>query len=208
VTEDHSPAPVGRPPASQEPGAGPGPTRVTAVPRDAEPWPLVAIDRAFSFLRGVGRSALRLAGMALLGGVLVWWALWRGLDAGEDRTVALVVVGILLLAPPVVLTLFVVAVRALADVPRRVREAPADFRERATEIRRRVGELRNARSRSLGSLFALWRAGASWRELFEVVSPALFLLTPGMLIASVLAAPAAVLEILAGAIAVVWLALG
>jgi hypothetical protein len=168
---------------------------------------VVAIDRASAFLRGVARSALRLAAVAFLGGVAVWWALWRGLDPGEGRIVTLVIVGILLAAPPVVLTLFVVAIRALADVPRRVREAPAGFRERAAEIRRRVGELRTTGSGSLGSLFAIWRAGASWRELFELVSPALFLLTPWMLLASVLAAPAAVLETVAGVVAAIWLAL-
>jgi hypothetical protein len=58
----------------------------------------------------------------------------------------------------------------------------------------------------MGSLFRLWRAGASWRELLEMVSPALVLLTPAMLVASVLAALGALLEIVAGVIAAVWLA--
>lgn len=203
MTDDH-PASTGR---EGLPAGRAGPTRVQAVPRDAEPWPVVAIDRASAFLQGVARSVFRLAGVALLGALAVWWALWRGLDPGDGRTSGLVIGGILLLAPPVILALFAVAVRALADVPRRVRGAPAAFRERAEEIRRRVGDLRTGRSRPLGSLFAIWRAGASWRELLEVVSPALVLLTPWMLVAAVLAAPIAVLEVVAGVIAAIWLAL-
>jgi hypothetical protein len=209
VTDDNLPEPAGRePPAT--PGRGPrtGPTTVRVV-QPAEPWPIAAIDRASRFLRSVARSVLRLAAVALLGGLAVWWAMFRGVDPGEGRTTVLVVAAVLLLAPPVILGLFVVAVRALADVPRRVREAPASFRQKAEEIRRRTGEVAAARgaSRSMGSLFRLWRAAASWRELLEVVSPALVLLTPAMLAASVLAALGALLEILAGVIAAVWLAL-
>jgi hypothetical protein len=209
VTDDNLPEPAGgEPPAT--PGRGPrtGPTTVRVV-QPAEPWPIAAIDRASRFLRSVARSVLRLAAVALLGGLAVWWAMFRGVDPGEGRTTVLVVAAVLLLAPPVILGLFVVAVRALADVPRRVREAPASFRQKAEEIRRRTGEVAAARgaSRSMGSLFRLWRAAASWRELLEVVSPALVLLTPAMLAASVLAALGALLEILAGVIAAVWLAL-
>jgi hypothetical protein len=213
VTDDHLPVPARRePPAGpppERPSGGPGdrPTTVRVV-APAEPWPIAAIDRAWRFLRAVARSVLRLAGVALLGGLAVWWALFRGLDPGQGRTAGLVVAALLLLAPPVILGLFVVALRALADVPRRVQEAPASFRQKADEMRRRVGEVSAAggTSRSLGSLYRLWRAGASWRELLEVVSPGLFLLTPAMLVASVVAALAALLEILAGAIAAIWLA--
>lgn len=208
MTDDHLPEPARRP-APGAPGGGrrTAPTTVRVV-QPAEPWPIAAIDRASRFLRGVARSVLRLAAVALLGGLAVWWALFRGVDPGEGRTTVLVVAALLLLAPPVILGLFVVAVRALADVPRRVREAPASFRQKAEEIRRRTGEIATARgaSRSMGSLFRLWRAAASWRELLEVVSPALVLLTPAMLVASVVAALVALLEIVAGVIAAIWLA--
>ena len=167
-----------------------------------------ALERASSLLRRIARSAGRLALLALLAGAVMWWALYSGID--EGRTVALVVAAVLLLAPPFVLGLFVMGVRALIELPRRIREAPGEFRDRAGEIARRSSELGEARRqglvRAVAALFRLGWAVASSRELVEVASPALVLLTPWMLGATLLAALAAVLEIVLGAGALIWLA--
>lgn len=169
-----------------------------------------ALDRASSFLHRIARAAGRLALVALLAGSLVWWALYRALEGGGGRTVGLAVAAVLLAAPPAVLGLFIMGVRALIELPRRLRETPGAFRERAGEIGRRATELSDARGQGVGravaALFRLGWAVASSRELMEVASPALALLTPWMLGATVLATVAAVVEILLGAVALIWLA--
>ncbi len=168
------------------------------------------LDRAIGVLRGLARATLRLAAVALVAGLAVWWAVFQGGDPGEDRTVILVVLAVLLLAPPVVLLLFAVALRTLIGLPDRLREAPGAIGDRLGEIRRRMAELseasRQGTVRAVRSLFRLGWSIASSREVLEV-SPAVVLLTPGMLVATLLAAAGAVLEILLGALALVWLAL-
>ncbi len=168
------------------------------------------LDRAIRVLRGLARATGRLAAVALVAGLAVWWAVFQAADPGEDRTVILVVLAILLLAPPIVLSLFALALRTLIGIPHRLREAPGATRDRLGEIRRRMAELseasRQGTVRAFRSLFRLGWSIASSREVLEV-SPAVVLLTPGMLVATVFAAAGAVVEILMGALALLWLAL-
>jgi hypothetical protein len=168
------------------------------------------LDRAVAVLRSMARATLRLAAAALIGGLAVWWAVFQASDPGEDRTVLLVVLAIILAAPPTVLFLFAVALRTLIALPRRLREAPGAVGDRLGEIRRRMAELseasRQGTLRALRSLFRLGWSIASSREVLEV-SPAVVLLTPGMLVATVFAAAGAVIEVVAGTIALLWLIL-
>jgi hypothetical protein len=168
------------------------------------------LDRAVAVLRGMARATLRLAAAALIGGLAVWWAVFQGAASGEDGTVILVVLAIILAAPSTVLILFAVALRTLIALPRRLREAPGAVGDRLGEIRRRMAELseasRQGTLRALRSLFRLGWSIASSREVLEV-SPAVVLLTPWMLVATVFAAAGAVLEVVAGAIALLWLVL-
>jgi hypothetical protein len=115
--------------------------------------------------------------------------------------------GLLLAAPPILLALFVLAVRAVLALPGRLRELPTAVGSRAAEIRRRateVGQSRTSASRARGT-FGLLRAVSSSREVLEVLTPAAALLRPWLLIAAPFAAAAAAVEILVGLVALVWL---
>lgn len=177
-------------------------------PRPSRP---TALDRATGFLRWLGGRLFRLAVLALAGGALVWWAVWKSVPS-SDRVVVLTIVGLALVAPPLILGLFGLAVRVLSGLPARLREAPGQGRERIAEARRRLAEVAEARRRGLLSGFgALVRLGwslRSSREVLEVAGPAAVFLTPGMLAATVAAFILALAEVLAGAIALGWLALG
>lgn len=180
---------------------------VEARPVDrARRGPVATTDRAASAVRRIAALVLRLALLALVGGGLVWWAVARSSQAGS---LALGVVGVILLAPPFVLALAWLALRALAELPRRLREAPAMARDRAGELRRLAGRVAESRRQGLRSQIAAlvrlgWTASSS-REVLEL-SPALALLTPPMLGATVVAAAAAVVEVLAGVVALASLA--
>jgi hypothetical protein len=185
----------------------PDPRRREARPGIPVTRPTV-LDRAVAVVRLVARATGRLGIAALIGGALIWAAV---LEAGEPDSVSLlVIVGILLLVPPAVLFLAVLALRALESLPRRLREAPSTLQSRLAEVRARMAEVGEARRRglpsALRSLFRLGWSVASSRELLEL-SPALALLTPGMLVATLLAAGAAVIEVVAGLIALLVLAL-
>jgi hypothetical protein len=164
-----------------------------------------------AFIRWLSGLILRLAGLALAAGALVWWSVYGGVPK-EDRIVLLIVLGIALLAPPVFLGLLGLALRTLAALPGRLREARGQARGRIAEARRRLADVAEARRRGLLSgLGALIRLGwtlRSSREVLEVAGPAAVFLTPWMLAATVVAVIAALAEVLAGVIALLWLAVG
>ena len=170
-----------------------------------------ALDRATRFLRWLAGRILRLAVLGLAGGVLVWWAVWQAVPP-TDRLLVLTIAGIALIAPAVILGAFGLALRALAALPERLREAPGQARGMIVEARRRLAEVAEARRRGVFSgLRALVRLGwslRSSREVLEVAGPAAIFLTPAMLAASVAAFLAALAEVLAGVIALVWLTVG
>lgn len=173
--------------------------------RDGDAPPVGPIERASGVIRGVARAAGRLAAAALASGAVLWWAVFRAVeDVGP-----VVVLAVVLIAPPAVLGLFVMGLRALVALPARLRDAPAAVRQRAGHIRVRAAEVSEARRRgvvrTLPALFRFWWSVATSREVLQVLSPALMLLTPWMLIAAVVAAGAAVAEVVAGAGALLWL---
>ena len=178
-------------------------------PRRVPPTRVTAVDQATAFLRWLSGRLVRLAVLALLGGALVWWAVWQAIPA-NDRVVILTIAGIALVAPPLLLGLFGFALRGLAALPGRLREAPGQAKDRIAEARRRLAEVAQARRRGLlsglGALIRLGWSLRSSREVLEMAGPAAIFLTPGMLAASVAAFIAALVEVLAGVIALVALA--
>lgn len=189
--------------------------RGTGVPRSqpagarSRTAPAPALERAAQIIRELARRALRLAVPAAIAGALAWWALYRGIDPGDGRTAVLVVATILLAFPPVALILFAVAARTLVALPGRLREAPRAIRERGAEISRRGADLTEARRRGLlrvvPALARLWWSVSSAREVLQVASPAVVLLTPATLVAAAIAVPAAVLEVVLGVAGLLWL---
>jgi hypothetical protein len=181
------------------------PSERTPVP-GARPSPLAALERARSVLGRLAGAAGKLALVALVAGAVIWWAVFRGEDVSGGIQVLLAVI---LLLPPVILLLFVVALRTLMSVPDRIRRAPAAVRDRMGEVRarlREVGERRGTLAR-LRSILALLWAIVSSRELVEVVGPSAVLLTPWMLVAAAVAAIGAVLELVVGLLALLWIGL-
>jgi hypothetical protein len=149
--------------------------------------------------------------LALVGGAGAWWAIARAAPSGEARGPLLVLAAVLVLAPPATLVVFVVAVRALILLPGRLRAVPTAVRQRLAEIGRHSGAIaspeRGTGWARLRSLFRLGRSIASSREVVEVLGPAAFLVTPWMLAAAAMAAVASAIEIVVGAVALLWLAL-
>jgi hypothetical protein len=168
------------------------------------------LEHAQPFLRRLSRPVLRLAVLALAAGAVAWWGIGRAVPSGDARGPVLAVTAVLLLIPPVILFLFVLAVRALIGLPGRLRAVPGAVRGRLADIARHSGAMTAAgRGSALARLRSLFRLGwsvASSREVIEVLGPAAVLVTPWMLAASAVAAVAAVIEIVVGTVALVWLA--
>jgi hypothetical protein len=163
------------------------------------------LGRALAILARLARLAERLALLAALGGLAVWLLVLR--EAGDEGAGVLIVVALLLLGPPAILVMFVIGVRGLMALPGRLRDTPAAVGTRANEIRRRTTELGEARRRgllpALSSLLRLSWAVTSSREVMQL-APAV-LLRPWLVIASVAAGLAALLEIVLGAVALIAL---
>jgi hypothetical protein len=133
-----------------------------------------------------------------------------GLPDGAEET-TLVVIGIALAAaPPVVLWLLSEALRALAELPGRVRGLLVESRGRREELRRLAETARRLRGARLAALPVLiWRLGrfaGSSRELMRPYAGALPLLSPQFLAFSGLAAAAVAVEIGVGAVLILLLA--
>jgi hypothetical protein len=143
----------------------------------------------------------------------VWWALFTAIPPVESRRPPLLAVAaILVLLPPAGLVLFALATRVLIGLPDRLRRLPDAVRDRIGQIVRHSGALGSLRrsGNSFGRLRALFRLGwtvATSREVLEVLGPATMLLRPWMLPVGVLAALAAVVEIVLGLVALLWLVL-
>ena len=189
---------------------------VSARPADGRrgrggPGAAAALERAGTFLRALAGKALRLGAVAALGGAATWWALYVAIEPGDLRAAVLVLSALLLALPPTALALFAVAARTLLALPERIRQAPGAIRDRAGEISSRAGQVAEARRggllRGIPAVARLWWSVASAKELLELASPATVLLRSATLIAALIALPAAILEVLLGAAALLWLAM-
>jgi hypothetical protein len=153
----------------------------------------------------------RVALAAALAAVVVAGFLLRdGLPDDAGATV-LVVVGIGLAAvPPVLLVLLAEALRALAELPERIRETPQRGLEHADELRELGERARRARG-VLGVPVLLWRLGrltASARELAAPYAGALPLLSLPFLGWSVVAGLAALVEMATALVLLVLIGTG
>lgn len=164
------------------------------------------------FLERLARRTFRWALLGLAGAALTWWLLADRVVTGGSRAAALAVWAVVLLAPPTMLAADGIALRALARLPDRLRTLPGEAAGRAGELRRlaeEVGRVRDrGRARSMLSLLRLWRRAAGSRDLLDVAAPVAFLFSPWTIVASLVAAAAAVIEVALGAAVLLWLLLG
>jgi hypothetical protein len=165
--------------------------------------PAAAAARAFR------RYALVAAAAAA---VIVVFLVTRNTPGSAAEWVGAAVAAALLAAPPVVLFLFSEALRALAELPDRLRKLPATGREHADELGRLAGKARTARGRGLlGLPLVAWRATrltASSRELLLPHAPLLPLVSPPFLLLTLAAAVGALVEIAAAALLLLVLVSG
>ena len=163
------------------------------------------LDIAASVLRG-----LTLLAIGSAAAVSVAWLVWLA-DApppATDEWVARVVVLALLLAPAAVLLLFVAGLRDLARLPERTRALPADLRDRARDLREPLrGSQRRGVLGVLASLIRLGRVVLGSRDALSPYTAVAIALRPAILIASLFAALAAVVEVPAAVLAVLILVL-
>jgi hypothetical protein len=165
------------------------------TPRRPSERATAAVRRVVELARVVARG---IATLAVVTGVCVAlaWGAWIASDtpSGANDWVARLVVLAIALSPPVVLGLFVAGLREVADLPRRVRELPPDLRAHVADVRTRAAEPRGR----IGMLRAVVRLGRLLVEARDVLSPyaivsAVF--RPALLLAAIVAAAVAVVEI-------------
>jgi hypothetical protein len=168
-----------------------------------------ALGRVLEIASRVLRGLMVLA-IAAAAAVLVVWLAWVAdtppshTDAWLERVVVLAV----LLAPSVVLLLFVAGLRDLAKLPERTRAMPADLRARAHDLQDRARRP-SRRRRILGVMVALFRLGQVVIGSREVLSPYAAItiaLRPAILVAAISAALAAAAELPGAVIALVVIA--
>jgi hypothetical protein len=150
-----------------------------------------ALDLVGAVVRGVRWLAIVAAGAVFLA-----WGAAVAQDppsASADWFARLVVLA-LLLVPSAVLTVFLLGVRELRELPARFRELPTDVREQARDL----GDLRtSARPRRglIGSVIGLAKLVIGSRDLLTPYAVVAAALRPALLVATALAAIVALLEI-------------
>ena len=163
------------------------------------------LDIAASVLRG-----LTLLAIGSAAAVSVAWLVWLA-DApppATDEWVARAVVLALLLAPAGVLLLLVAGLRDLGRLPERTRALPADLRDRARDLREPLrGSQRRGVLGVLTSLIRLGRVVLGSRDALSPYTAVAISLRPAILIASLFAALAAVVEVPAAVLTILILVL-
>lgn len=158
-------------------------------------------DRAATALRravGLARGAVRgvsLLALATTCATGLAWVAWIGrrppVDANDWAARAVVLA--IALAPPAVLGLFLLGLRELAELPRRVRELPPELRSHAAELR-----ARSARPGRVGVIGAVVRLARLLFEARDTLSPYAVIsavLRPALLVSAIVAAIVASIEI-------------
>jgi hypothetical protein len=173
-----------------------------------------AIDtlrRAVPIVEGMARAIMVYAFVTLGAGAAIWLAILDGGATGPGRPATLLVWAIVLAFPPAMLLTVALALRLLARLPDRLAELPVRTREHMSSLGRLAGEARQVRGRgwlrSGWSVIRLWRTAAASRDLIEIAAPVAFLFSPMTLFLALIAAVAGMVEILGGAIAIIWLLL-
>jgi hypothetical protein len=184
---------------------------VDTTPSRAAAFAGQAIDRIAGFLRRASRLVVLLAVGAVAGAVVICLLVWREAGA-DDRMTTVLVVGALAAIPPFLLGRFAWALRAITELPARLRSSPELVRSNLDDLGQRARGVAEARprgtARTAAATFGLVRSAASSRELLRTVVPGALLLSPAALVATAFASLAAVAEILVGVFALLWLLLG
>lgn len=166
--------------------------------------------RVLDITARVVRGLTVLATAAAVSGMIAWIAwLFDSPPAETDEWIPRIVVLAVALAPPAILFLFLAGIRDLLELPDRARALPADVRARASELRERSGGRAEPRG-VLGVLVALFRLGRLVLGSREVLSPYAAIaaaLRPAILLAALVAAVAALIEIPVAAIALLLILL-
>jgi hypothetical protein len=162
---------------------------------------LRALERVALFVARVAHVLRRLAvAAALADAVFAYYLLRDGADASD--LVLIAVAG----APPVVVFLFSEALRALSELPARLRTLPADAQRHALDAAGVTSELRSARTaRAPLLLWRLARLAASSRELATPHAAALPLVSIPFWLLSAAATGLAALEIVVAVVLLVVL---
>lgn len=182
--------------------------------RDAQPLGRAreAVRRLVPAVTRFARALRLLALAALVSGAAVWWGLQARVVAGTGREAALVLWALVLLAPPALLVVVSFAVLQILKIPARLASIPSQAGERADEVRRLASEARGVRRRgwlrSGISVLRLWRRAAASKEIVDIAGPVAFVFNLWTLALTVLAAVAAVVEIIVAAGMLVWLLVG
>jgi hypothetical protein len=171
-----------------------------------------AIDtlrRAVPIIDGMARAIMMYAFVTLTAGAAIWLAILDGGTTGPGRPITLLVWAIVLAFPPATLVTVALALRLLARLPDRLVELPDRTREHMSSLGRLAGQARQVRGRgwlrSGWSVIRLWRTAAASRDLVEIAAPVAFLFSPMTLFVAFIAAVGGMVEILGGAIAIIWL---
>lgn len=156
--------------------------------------------------RALAAGARTLAAAAAAAAVTIAVYLLRdGFPEGGEERIEVVVGLVLAAVPPVVLTLFWLAVREVGELPGRLRALPETGRAQAGELGRIAEEARSGRS-WLRFPRLLWRFGflvGSARETLTPWAPLLPLVSPPFLLLTAAAAAAAPLEVAIALVALV-----
>jgi hypothetical protein len=160
------------------------------------------LRRLVELARAAARGVAALAAVAALvvGSAWVAWIVARP-PTGANDWGARVAVLVLALAPAAVLAAFLAGLRQLAELPRRVRGLPPDLRTHVDAVR-----LRAAEPRRVGLVAAVVRLARLVFEARDVVSPYAVVSTvlrPALLLAAVVSAFVAAVEIPIAVIAAV-----
>jgi len=160
-------------------------------------------------VEGMARAITGYALVTLAAGAAIWLAILDRGATGAGRPAALLVWAIVLAFPPATLLTVAGALRLLARLPDRLAELPDRTSEHMSSLGRLAGEARQVRGRgwlrSGWSVIRLWRTAAASRDVIEIAAPVAFLFSPTTLFVAFIAAAAGMVEILGGAIAIIWL---
>ena len=169
-------------------------------------------ERAANVLRRVLAIAARvlrglrtLATVAAISVTAAWLvALADAPPEDTNEWISRVLVLAIALVPAGVLILFVAGVRQLRELPQRARSLPADVRSQATRLREPSTRQRGPLS-TLVALFGLAKLVFGSRDVLSPYAAIAAVLRPAILVAALLAALAAVIEIPAAVLVILVL---
>jgi hypothetical protein len=164
-----------------------------------------ALRRVLAFASRVLRGLSTLATIAAISVTAAWLlAVADALPEDANEWVSRVIILAIALIPAAVLVLFVAGVRELRELPKRARTLPADVRSHATRLREPSTRPRGPFA-TLAALFGLAKVVFGSRDVLSPYAAISAVLRPAILVAALLAALAAVIEIPAAVLVILVL---